>query len=356
LDQATAYLASYPMIILLDFILPMDTSARKIDTPLLARIPLYIFMVILMPWMYVAFFNYMQTSLAGGTLTWVAALGATTSLLWINVLPNIPVLHELGHGRGRFDVFLSYVGCLFIGNFSRMITHTHVHHIHASTIHDPDTPRRGESILAFAVRAAYSNWVEIYKMDQKRLQGQGFFSFLRSWFFISILVQSTILALTYYFFGGVIALCIAGATFGAMFFLEVFNYLQHYGIVRKPEDAFAPRHVWNHLQAATRAFSYDITNHTPHHLAGDSPFQKNIPDTEAPSMISPLFLLTLALVLPPVWTALVAKPKLKHWDLNYASPEELLLAREANQKAGWPDWFSETNIEAKQESINLKTA
>ena len=48
----------------------------------------------------------------------------------------------------------------------------------------------------------------------------------------------------------------------------------------------------------------------------------------------------IALV-PPVWYRYVLWPRLRHWDLNLATPAERELAREANRKAGWPDWLGE---------------
>jgi len=36
-------------------------------------------------------------------------------------------------------------------------------------------------------------------------------------------------------------------------------------------------------------------------------------------------------------------PRLKNWDLNFASPAERVLAREANRRAGWPDWLAEAS-------------
>ncbi len=43
----------------------------------------------------------------------------------------------------------------------------------------------------------------------------------------------------------------------------------------------------------------------------------------------------------PPWFARIAKPLLKDWDLCFASLRERQIAREANRKAGWPDWLDE---------------
>jgi hypothetical protein len=34
-------------------------------------------------------------------------------------------------------------------------------------------------------------------------------------------------------------------------------------------------------------------------------------------------------------------PRLKDWDLRFADAAEREIAREANRKAGWPDWLDE---------------
>ena len=35
--------------------------------------------------------------------------------------------------------------------------------------------------------------------------------------------------------------------------------------------------------------------------------------------------------------------RLRDWDLHHATPAERELAREANRKAGWPDWLAEAD-------------
>jgi toluene methyl-monooxygenase len=39
-------------------------------------------------------------------------------------------------------------------------------------------------------------------------------------------------------------------------------------------------------------------------------------------------------MVPPLWFKLM-DPKVKEWDLKYASPEELKLSEAANKRAGW---------------------
>lgn len=57
-----------------------------------------------------------------------------------------------------------------------------------------------------------------------------------------------------------------------------------------------------------------------------------------------IFLCFLCGLIPPLWFKYIAKPKLKDWDLNYATDSEKKLARAANKKAGWPDWLADANL------------
>lgn len=69
------------------------------------------------------------------------------------------------------------------------------------------------------------------------------------------------------------------------------------------------------------------------------PFHRLEPDRDAPQMPS-IALCFLAALVPPLWTRLIAQPRLRHWDLHYATPEERALAAQANAAAGWPDWLA----------------
>jgi hypothetical protein len=86
-----------------------------------------------------------------------------------------------------------------------------------------------------------------------------------------------------------------------------------------------------------RAAAFEITNHAHHHMDPNVRFHALVPDAEAPRMPSALVCLLAALI-PPVWERWIAMPRLRHWDEHFATPEELVLAAEANRAARWPVW------------------
>ena len=125
---------------------------------------------------------------------------------------------------------------------------------------------------------------------------------------------------------------------GARFWVESFNYFQHYGLIRLDGTPIARRHVWNHLKPLSRTLGFEITNHADHHTNSYASFHELKPDLQWIPMPS-VFVCFFSALIPPLWHEKVIKPALKRWDNEMATPEERALAREQNRKAGWPDWF-----------------
>ena len=342
---------SFVMILVNDLIFTKDHGERVINHPFWIRLPMYLHSLIFWPALYAGAFYFLHSNLAAGTLTPLAALGVVVSIVWLNAVPHLPIIHELFHGHSRFDIFLGYIGSLAFFNGGRLTAHNHSHHLHVSTSEDHDTARRGESIFTFPFRAHFGAWKATYEVDQKRLAGKGALTFvLKSETSLSIFINIALAAVSIYFAGPVIGGLFISVLVLSAIFVEMINYLQHYGLIRVKDEDIKPHHVWNHLSPAVRAAGYDITNHCGHHAVNpDGPFYENKPDPLGPQMPNALACLLMAIVLPPVWKNKIAGPRLKNWDLNFASPAEQELAREANKAAGWADWIGESqNVKVSQ--------
>ena len=88
---------------------------------------------------------------------------------------------------------------------------------------------------------------------------------------------------------------------------------------------------------------YEITTHIDHHKNGDLRFDQLKPYPDAPQMPS-VFLCALMAFIPPLWRRFV-QPRLRIWDEQFATAPERELARQANLRAGWPDWTAESEGE-----------
>jgi hypothetical protein len=226
----------------------------------------------------------------------------------------------------------------FFGDPNRDVAHVKTHHLHLDTPLDSDTARRGETVYTFAFRATWGSYQDAFESEAKRLKRSG-----RSpWHWTNRTYQQIVLllllpALCFPFAGWPASLLCAASMLACKLFLEALNYFQHYGLVRLPGSPIQKHHAWNHLGAIIRPVGIEITNHINHHLDGYTKFYDLQPETEAPQMPS-LFLCFMTGLIPPLWFALIAKPRLEDWDRRFATPAERKLAMEANQRAGWPLW------------------
>ena len=109
---------------------------------------------------------------------------------------------------------------------------------------------------------------------------------------------------------------------------------------RVPGAATRLRRGWNQGTWIERTRGYEITAHVDHDIDPDLRFDQLVPHPDAPQMPN-LFVCAVSAFIPPLWFGRIAKPLLKDWDLRFASPQERHIAREANRKAGWPDWLAE---------------
>src|SRR3546814_12649236 len=91
---------------------------------------------------------------------------------------------------------------------------------------------------------------------------------------------------------------------GARFWVESFNYFQHYGLIRVPGGAIARRHVWNHLKPLSRVMGFEITNHADHHTDSFAAFHELRPDRQWIPMPS-VFVCFFSALIPPLWPNMV---------------------------------------------------
>jgi p-cymene methyl-monooxygenase len=330
---------SFPLLMVIDTVLPRDLSRRNIPSKFLANVPLYI-----ASFCGIGLYFVLAWRIGQGTMTAAETIGAVAGMAWLSVVPMVPVTHELYHQRGAFSRLLGLIGQIVYFDCTRSVSHVIGHHIDVATTDDSDTARRGVDLYSFtagalALSTKCSLQAECEALEKK---GKGRWSLghrLYKAIAMMIIMQTPI-----YLLGGWRAV---GLTMLAMFIARVwaesFNYFQHYGLIRAPGAPIASRHVWNHLNPLSRIFGWEIVNHADHHLDSFKPYHALVPDGNAVKMPS-VFVCFAAALIPPVWENRIAKPALKEWDLTKAAREERKLAREQNLAAGWPDWSNEAGF------------
>ncbi len=336
---AWAGVAQLPLFAILDPVLGEDTRPRKADNDALMDIPL-ILCCLLGPVVMMA----VAWRVGHGGLTGLEITGMIASGAWLAVVPTVPASHELYHKRTPWKYVLGTYVQLPYMDCTRSNAHMMSHHIFVGTPKDADTPYRGENIYQFLLRTIPHNYRDLYAMEKEAADKRGISVWsIQGKFMKAILAYVGALSIAFLLGGVAGTLAIMASTTIARLWVEAFNYLQHYGLIRVDGTAVAPRHVWNHLSTVTRVLAFEITNHCDHHLDAYVPYHKLMPDEDGPRMPS-AFTCFLSALIPPLFFRAIVWPRLRHWDLNLATAGERELAREANRKAGWPDWIGEASV------------
>lgn len=343
-------IASFPILAVFDSLLPPDLATRKMKSRAWAYVPVWI-STLLGPVMYVI----LAWSVFNNHLTSLQMLGAVLSCAWLSVVPVVPAAHELYHARGAIGRTVGRYAQMCFLDSTRMEAHVVGHHIDVATVDDTDTAARGETLYSFAPAAVVRSTIQAQMFDCAALEKRGFGRWsIRHKLWRAILAQIIFQSLLFWL-GGWMAVALAlTAMVIARFWVETFNYFQHYGQVRVIGSPIEKRHVWNHFGYLSRLVAFEITNHADHHLNSYQSYHELVPHRESIRMPS-VFVCFLAALIPPVWFRWIIKPALKQWDNEYASAQERVLAAHQNRSAHWEDWF-DPNLRSKRSTAGVTTA
>lgn len=258
--------------------------------------PLVVTTLLLGAWVFV----HSGFSLAG-QLGWAVSVGLVSGALAINAA------HELIHKRSRLErttggLLLSLV-CY--GGFK--VEHLRGHHVNVSTPADASTARVGQSVYAFVPRAWLLNFINAWRLEARRLARLGlpvlhWRNELLWWY-----ATSSAIALAFYAWLGAGAVAFfALQSLAAVTFLEIVNYLEHYGLRRRRlengrYERTTHQHSWNSNYLLTNLLLFQLQRHSDHHANPTRPYQllRHYDDSpQLPAGYATMMLLTLV---PPLW-------------------------------------------------------
>jgi alkane 1-monooxygenase len=249
--------------------------------------------------------------------------------------------HELTHRT--WDPVSMFIGrWLLAFSFDTIfsIEHVYGHHRYVSTIDDPATAPRGRNVYTHIVASTIKGNISAWEIEKKRLKRDGSGPLTWRNAVIRGHLMSVVLVALAYAMGGwpVAGFFIACALWGKSL-LEIVNYMEHYGMVRDPATPVQPRHSWNTNKRISSWAMFNLTRHSHHHAQGEVPYQDLKPFPEAPMMINGYLTTIVVALIPPLWFKLMT-PKVQEWDRKYATPDELKLARQANERSGIPEMMA----------------
>ena len=220
---------------------------------------------------------------------------------------GITLAHELGHRKEKTYQFMAKVLLVHVGYGHFFVEHNKGHHRHVSTEKDPASSRFGESLYAFLPRTLTGSYKSAFRL--------GYFDKNRRTFWknqtVILTVVTFLIAALFAFLGGEKALILfLTQSILAVLFLEIINYVEHYGLERKknPSGRFEkvrPYHSWNSDYLFSNALLINLQRHSDHHAFAERPFQNLRTYEKAPQLPWGYPTMMLLALFPPLWKKFV---------------------------------------------------
>lgn len=251
-------------------------------------------------------------------LAWYEMVGLILSVGGFNGI-GIATAHELGHKKEALEQWLAKITLAptCYGHF--YVEHNWGHHKRVSTPEDPASSRLGESFWAFLPRTVIGALRSGWHLEAERLarQGRGVWNIrnnnLQAWVMSVLLFGGLVVWLGWV----VLPFLILQALYGASL-LEVVNYVEHYGLLRKKDasgkyERCQPEHSWNSNHIVGNILLYHLQRHSDHHAHPTRRYQALRHFEESPQLPSGYAAMITAAYCPPLWFALMNDRVMRHY-------------------------------------------
>lgn len=282
-------------------------------------------------WVYVqlAFLGWAFLSIARGAIsTGLEWLGFVTSVGLVTGGIGITVAHELGHKKSALERFYSKVLLLTVSYMHFYIEHNRGHHVTVATPLDPATARKNENFYAFWIRSVFGGYVHAWKLEIERLKKLnhnvvGVHNQM-IWFTVLPLlfcgIVTAILAPSQPQLLWQIPVFFFAQSCVAFTLLELVNYVEHYGILRKEispgkYERVNPLHSWNNSHLVSNFFLFQLQRHSDHHANAIKRYQILRHYDESPQLPFGYPTMILIALIPPLWFSMI-NPRLKDWEVT----------------------------------------
>lgn len=237
---------------------------------------------------------------------------------------GIVYAHELLHQKPRIERILGDLLLAMVMYSHFRSEHLLVHHRYVGTPRDTVTARYNEGFHKFFRRVLFESVRSAWRIEAERLEkrkmppGHPSNPFYRYW---ALQAGMLILAVALGGFAGL--LLFLWQALVAIWQLELTNYVEHYGLVRKhlgdgKYEHVKPHHSWNAAHKATNWLLINLQRHSDHHYKPDRrfPLLQNYDAKEAPQLPYGYPIMAVAAMIPPVWRR-VMNPRVLAWRETY---------------------------------------
>lgn len=237
---------------------------------------------------------------------------------------GIVYAHELVHQSNRSERWLGdlLLATVLYSHFRS--EHLLVHHRYVGTPRDPVTARYNEGFHRFFPRVLRECLASSWKAETEMLARKGLDKIHPSnpfWRYGVLQLAALALAIA---LGGWVGLGLfLFQALIAIWYLELTNYVEHYGLTRKhlgegKYEHVQPRHSWNAAHTATNWLLINLQRHSDHHYKPSRrfPLLQNYSEDEAPQLPLGYPAMTAMAMVPPLWRR-VMNPKVRAWRKRY---------------------------------------
>jgi alkane 1-monooxygenase len=245
---------------------------------------------------------------------------------------GITVAHELGHKKPAFERSLGKILLMTVCYMHFYIEHNRGHHVLVATPEDPATARKNESFYTFWIRSVFHGYAHAWKLETESLnrKNKSTISLSNEMIWFGLLPVLFCGALTLAFslrlghFAWTIPLFFFTQSFLAFTLLELVNYVEHYGIMRKQlapgkYERVNPLHSWNASHLLSNFFLFQLQRHSDHHAFAYKRYQVLNHYDASPQLPFGYPTMIMMALVPPLWFSTMNK-RLEHWQMAEATP------------------------------------
>jgi alkane 1-monooxygenase len=255
-------------------------------------------------------------SVSNPKTTLLETLGETASVGFSAGIFGILAAHELIHRRQRGERGLGLAMLATVGYMHFRIAHIHGHHVRAATLEDATTARRGENAYSFILRAVVGQVREAWAFEAERLRRRdepvlNLSNRMLAYAAIELLIGAGVASFSPRAFGFWLAQAIL-----AIIMLELFNYIAHYGLMRRvhggARERMGPQHSWNSSRRMNNWSLFNMGRHSDHHRRPSHVYQSLEPMEETPELPMGYAGSILLALFPPLWRRIM-DPRVDRW-------------------------------------------
>jgi alkane 1-monooxygenase len=262
--------------------------------------------------------GWVLATAGSGRLSALEMVGLTLSTGITTGGMGITFAHELIHRPGRFERWLGQALLAMVYYMHFAIEHVHGHHRHVGTPRDSATARLGEPSYAFVLRSVTGGARSAWGIETERLGRQA-----RRWWspynrmLGYALIQATVGVLVLQTAGAMALVVFAGQAAVAVSLLEIINYIEHYGLLRREiapgrYERIEACHSWNSSHRVSNWVLINLARHADHHLSASKRYPLLHTRDEAPQLPAGYSAMMLLALVPPLWRR-VMDPRVVAW-------------------------------------------